>query len=79
MPHTVTAWASPRARVAALARDRAPDDPELIAARRELAESPVTAYVSALVDGFPPLTAEQRDRIAGLLRSIPARARRTAC
>jgi hypothetical protein len=30
-------WTHHRARVAALSRDRAPDDPELLAARRDLA------------------------------------------
>lgn len=57
-----------RARVAALTRDRAPDDPDLLGARRQLAEANLTAYITRVVDSAPPLTAEQRDKLVLLLR-----------
>lgn len=57
-----------RARVAALSRDRASDDPDLIEARRALRAERLAAQIAAQVDAWPPLTPEQRDRLAGLLR-----------
>lgn len=59
--------AARRARVAALARRRGDDDPELVAARRELAAQRLAEHVAQVVAEAPPLTAEQRDRIASLL------------
>jgi hypothetical protein len=65
-------WTHHRARVAALSRDRAVDDPELVAARRALAAARLAAkleeQVQRLVDAAPALTAEQRQRLALLLR-----------
>lgn len=58
-----------RGRVAALSRSRRPDDPELIDARRQLAAANIASYVERAVAKAPPLTAEQRDRIAILLRN----------
>lgn len=58
-----------RARVAGLSRDRAPDDPELVANRRALMEATLTRHVRKVVDGWPKLTDEQIDRIVGLLRA----------
>jgi hypothetical protein len=52
-----------RARAAALARHQ-PDHPDVAAWRAEAAER----YIRALVDGFPPLTPQQRARLAALLR-----------
>lgn len=60
-------WTSERARVAALSRSRQPDDPELATARRDLRAERIADYVKREVAKFPPLTAEQRDRIALLL------------
>lgn len=60
--------AQARARVASLTRSRPLHDPEFIAARRDLAAENLAAYVSRVVADAPPLTAEQRDRIAALLR-----------
>jgi hypothetical protein len=56
-----------RARVAALSRHH-PDQPELDAdARRDLKVANAAQYVRQLVDSWPPLTDEQRGRLAALL------------
>ena len=57
-----------RARVAGLSRDRSPEDAELVSARRDLAAANLAAYIARVVDAAPPLSPEQRDRIASLLR-----------
>ena len=62
-------WTHERARVAGLSRDRAPDDPELLAARLNLRAERLAAHVEKIVAQAPPLTSAQRDRIAALLRS----------
>jgi hypothetical protein len=61
-------WTSERARVASLTRSRAPDDPDLLAARRNLRAARAEDYVRKLVASAPPLSFEQRDRLAVLLR-----------
>ncbi len=38
-------------------------------ARRDLAEAKLAAYIQRVVDRAPPLSPEQRDRLAVLLRS----------
>lgn len=56
-----------RAKVASLSRDRLPDDPVFIEAKRNLrAEILAERVGKALAEG-PPLTDEQRRRIANLL------------
>lgn len=57
-----------RARVAALTRSRAHDDPTLIDARRNLLAARLENYIKKVVDDAPPLTDEQREQIARLLR-----------
>lgn len=57
-----------RGRVAALSRSRKPDDPELVDERRNLAAEVIAQHVAKVVAKAPPLTTEQRDRIATLLR-----------
>ena len=47
-----------RARIAALSRDRAPDDPDLVAARRQLALANLTDHVRKVTDGWPELTGD---------------------
>lgn len=64
MPATIK---STRGRVAALTRSRADDDPELVEARRTLAADVLAKYVASVIAKAPPLTAEQRDRIAAIL------------
>ncbi len=61
-------WTTERARVASLTRSRSADDPDLLAARRNLRAARAEEYVRQLVEAAPPLTAEQRDRLAVLLR-----------
>jgi hypothetical protein len=63
-------WTTERARVAGLSRDRKSDDPELVAARRDLKAARLEDYVASVVASAPPLTPEQRDRIAALLRPV---------
>jgi hypothetical protein len=61
------------ARVGAITRNRGADDPELIAARRDLRAAEAAEYaehIRRLVDTFPPLSAAQRTTIAALLRPI---------
>ena len=53
-----------RARIAALSRDRAPDDPELLDAYGELRAIRLAEQVRKAA---PTLTVAQRERIAGLL------------
>ena len=57
-----------RARVASLSRSRPPTDPDLVDARRNLAALSLEDYVHKVVADAPPLTPEQRDRIAAILR-----------
>ena len=56
-----------RARVAALTRSRSSDDPELIDARRNLTAERLAAAISRAVESAPPLTPDQRSRLALLL------------
>ena len=63
-----TTWTRERARVAALSQSRDPDDPELADARRSLKTERLADYIGRVVDEAPPLTVEQRDRLALLLR-----------
>lgn len=68
LPDTPTrkTWRSERARVAALSRDRAPDDPELITARRDMRALKLEDYVSRALAESPPLTTAQRHTIGAL-------------
>jgi hypothetical protein len=61
-------WTTERARVASLSRSRTSDDPALITARRNLKAARLEDYVSRVVSEAPPLTPEQIDRVAVLLR-----------
>jgi hypothetical protein len=60
-----------RARVAALSRHRASDDPDLSSARADLLVVGAEDYIRKLVDSAPPLSAEQRSRLAVLLLTSP--------
>jgi hypothetical protein len=63
-----------RARIAALKRciktgERQPDDPELIEAQQKLATAQLMEHVERIIADWPPLTDEQLDRVAALLRT----------
>ncbi|GAB7004384.1 hypothetical protein JCM18899A_18570 [Nocardioides sp. AN3] len=64
----MSTWTHERARIASLTRSRTPDDPELLDARRNLRAARLEEYIKRVVDEAPELTAEQRDRLASLLR-----------
>jgi len=59
-----------RARVAALSRDRKPNDPELLAARRAMALAFVEERVRTAVKSAPPLPQAVRERLVELIRSV---------
>ena len=63
-----------RARIAALSRAREagnPDrDTQMAAARRGLAEAKIADYIERVLDAAPPLTDEQRTRLAELLKPV---------
>lgn len=61
-------WTTERARVAGLSRDRHPSDPDLLEARANLKAARLEDYVARVIASAPPLTNEQRERIAALLR-----------
>ena len=65
-------WRSSRARVASLTHSRCADDPELLDARRDLRAERLAEYIKNTVETAPPLTQEQRDRLALLLRGSAA-------
>lgn len=56
-----------RAKVASLSRSRAANDPDLLSAKRELREQRLASYIERTLEEAPPLTAEQRQRLAVLL------------
>jgi hypothetical protein len=59
-----------RARVASLSRDRDPCDPELLDARRALSTQVLAEYIEKVLSAAPPLTAEQRTKLAELLKPV---------
>lgn len=61
-------WTTERARVASLSRSRTPDDPDLLRARGNLKTERLAIHIAEVVDSAPPLTPEQRDRLALILR-----------
>lgn len=58
--------------VGALQRHHGPADPRLTDARRDLHAAELEEHVRRIVDAAPPLTPEQRDKIATLLRASTA-------
>lgn len=65
-----------RARIGSLSRSRPDDDSELVDARRNLAAAKLSEYIAKVLSAAPPLTDEQRTKLAELLR--PAREHITA-
>jgi hypothetical protein len=62
-----SATAHHRARIAALSRDRDPNDPEIVEARRALRAQRLHEHVDKVLAGWPPLTDDQCRRIAAQL------------
>lgn len=58
---------SAHARLAAVKRWRPDDEPALEVAERELREATLADHIRRVVETAPPLTAEQRARLAVLL------------
>lgn len=56
-----------RARIAALRRHR-PEAPETVELAAEFKTDRLAQYIARIVDTAPPLSSEQRDRLALLLR-----------
>lgn len=54
--------------VGALSRSRTPDDPELIAARKNLRVAKLQDHIAKVVAEAGPLSREQQDRLGTLLR-----------
>ncbi|HEV8174337.1 MAG TPA: hypothetical protein VGP91_11890 [Actinoplanes sp.] len=63
----MSTWTSERARYASLTRSRPADDPDLLAARRDLRAARAEDYIQKVVAGAPPLTPEQIQRLRDLL------------
>lgn len=59
-----------RSRIAALSRSRSDDDPDLNAARRDFRAAKAEDYVRRIVAAAPPLTDEQRTKLAELLAPV---------
>lgn len=64
-------WTAERARVASLSRSRTANDPDLLNARRNLRTERLAEHIARVVAEAPPLTPDQRDRLATLLRPAP--------
>jgi hypothetical protein len=60
-----------QARIAALARHRPPDDPELLEARRDYWATEIAAHVEKVVTQAAPLTEQQIGRIVSILANAP--------
>lgn len=62
-----TVLLSRRGRVAALSRSRRPEDPDMVAAQRDLAAEQLASYIRRVVHAAPTLTAAQRAELTVLL------------
>ena len=76
--HATAAERKTHARAAVLHRYRTADDPELLAARAAHTEASLAAHITRVVDAAPPLSPEQRDNIAALLRTPAHRSEQEA-
>ncbi|MCA1707413.1 MAG: hypothetical protein LC808_30760 [Actinobacteria bacterium] len=68
MPSPSPTLAALRAKIARTQRVRGARHPDTIRVRQEYAEAQLTEYVKRIVSTAPPLSEEQRDRLASLLR-----------
>jgi hypothetical protein len=68
-----TSWTHHRATIGALKKHgRSDDDAAVVAARQKMRAAQAEDYIRRLVDSAPPLSEEQRDRLALLLRGAAA-------
>lgn len=70
-------WKKTRGRLARLSQDLPPDAPQLLELRGDLKTQRAAEYIARIVAEAPPLSDEQRVRLAELLR--PARAGGGGC
>lgn len=68
MPVKDPATRTARARRAALVRHRGADDPQALEAARDVRAASLAQHIARVAAEAPPLTDEQRDRLAVLLR-----------
>lgn len=66
MPTSPQSWTHHCARIAAIKRHH--PDADTTDAERDLKAARAEEYIRALVETFPPLTGEQKARLAALLR-----------
>jgi hypothetical protein len=66
----VPPWTHYRAKIARLSRDRAPDDPELVEARRNLKAVRLGDRIASDLHSQPALTVEQRADLATSLVGV---------
>jgi hypothetical protein len=64
----VPTWTKVRSEYANLARTHDPSDPQMVEKRLELRALKLEDHVTRVLAQAPPMTSEQRDRIAALLR-----------
>lgn len=67
MPDT---WKQARAKLAHLSKTLNRDDPRLAALRRDIRAGRLEEYVESVLAEAPPLTDEQRTKLAELLRPV---------
>ena len=66
---SATTWEQKRGLIARLSQNPdAQTNPALAELRRDLKAQRLEEYIAKVVDSAPPLTVEQRDRIAAILR-----------
>ena len=70
MAEVAESWQSKRARIARLSKDLPKDHPELQRLRTELRTHRTAEYIEKILDAWPPLTDEQRTKLAELLKPV---------
>jgi hypothetical protein len=73
LPAVETTWRHKRAKLARLSQKLAPDAPELRELRTELRTQRTAEYIERVLAAAPPLTSEQRAKLAELLRPVRRR------
>ena len=63
-------WQNKRARIARLSKDLPNDHPDLVSLRQELRTQRTQQYIQKVLDGWPPLTDQQRTTLAEILKPV---------